>query len=409
MPEESPRPSYPEHRTTPRRRSFTGRVLAWLLALAVFGGLFSLVFSQKSAAPPGAQKGGRRGQMAGQVAVTPATARKGDIGVYQEAIGTVTPVYTSSIASQVTGTVVAVRYREGQTVEKGDPLVDIDSRLYEANLAQARGTLAKDAQTVAQARMNLDRYRDAWNRNAIARQVVDDQEKLVLQSEAVVKADQGAVQYAEAQVQYCHITAPIAGRVGLRLVDPGNLVQANAATPLVVITQEQPITVIFTVAEDALAQIAAEFRRGRQLRVDAYDRTAQTRIATGRLLTIDNQIDTATGTVKMRAIFDNRDRALFPNQFVNTRVLVRTLRGVTLIPTSAIQRNGQASFVYVIRDGAAVQRNVKPGVTDGDVTAVEGIAPGDSVANSSFEKLQPNAKVAIAQPGSQEAHGGTGE
>ncbi len=415
MPEEFSTSSRSENHNAPplgRRRSLVGRILVWLIVLAVFGGLFSLVFSQKSAAPPNAMKRGRRGLMAGEVAVTTAFARKGDIGVYQEAIGTVTPVYTSSITSQVTGTVIDVRYREGQTVQKGDPLVDIDSRPYEANLAQARGTLAKDTQALAQARMNVARYQEAWNRNAIAKQVLEDQEKLVLQDEGLVRADEGAVQFAEVQVAYCHIVSPINGRVGLRLIDPGNLVQANSTTPLVVVTQEQPTTVIFTVAEDALGQIAAEFRRGRELRVDAYDRTAQTRIATGKLLTIDNQIDTATGTVKMRAIFDNKNGALFPNQFVNTRVLVRTLRGVTLIPTSAIQHNGQISFVYAIRNGTAVQQNVTPGITDGEITAVEGIAPGEIVANSSFERLQPNAKVSIAnpaKPGGRGNGGGTSE
>jgi multidrug efflux system membrane fusion protein len=408
MPEEPSTSSRPENRNAPRRRSLAARILVWLIVLAAFGGLFSLVFSLQTGPSPSAQKGGLRGLMAGQVAVTAAIARKGDIGVYQEALGTVTPVYTSSITSQVTGTVIAVRYHEGQTVQKGDPLVDLDSRPYEANLAQARGTLAKDTQALAQARMDLARYQEAWNRNAIAKQVLEDQEKVVLQDEGLVKADEGAVQFDQVQVAYCHIVSPIDGRVGLRLIDPGNLVQANSTTPLVVVTQEQPITVIFTVAEDALGQIAAEFRRGRRLRVDAYDRTGETRIAIGTLSTIDNQIDTTTGTVKMRALFENRDRALFPNQFVNTRVLVRTLKGVTLIPTSAIQHNGEVSFVYAIRNGAAVQQNVTPGVTDGDVTAVEGIAPGDIVANSSFEKLQPNAKVAIAKPAPVAGQGGDG-
>jgi len=191
-------------------------------------------------------------------------------------------------------------------------------------------------------------------------------------------------------------------------VDPGNLAQANSTTPLVVVTQEQPITVIFTIAEDALGDIQVQYRHGATLRVDAYDSTAQTKIATGKLLTIDNQIDTATGTVKLRAIFDNNNYALFPNQFVNTRLLVNTLHNMTLIPTSAIQHNGEVAFVYLIQNGTAQVRNIKPGASDGTVTAVEGINPGDVVANSSFERLQPNSKVAVAKPATQSGNKPTG-
>jgi multidrug efflux system membrane fusion protein len=212
-----------------------------------------------------------------------------------------------------------------------------------------------------------------------------------------VKADQGTVQYDKVQLGYCHIIAPFIGRVGLRLIDPGNVVQANGTNPLVVITEEQPITVIFTIAEDALDQVEPQLRHGTKLPVDAYDRTAQTKIASGKLLSLDNQIDTTTGTVKLRAIFDNKEDNLFPNQFVNARLLVKTLKDVVLIPTSAIQHNGTTAFVYVIQNGTAVMRTVKPGVSDGGMTAVEGVQPGEVVANSSFEKLQPNAKVVIAQ------------
>jgi multidrug efflux system membrane fusion protein len=340
--------------------------------------------------------------MGGPVAVVPATAEKGDIGIYQEAIGTITPVYTSSVTSQVTGLVTKVHYREGQLVRKGDPLIDIDPRTFEAQLMQAEGTLEKDTHILAQARMDLERYRAAWARNAIAKQTLDDQEKLVLQNEGTVKADQGVVQFDRVQLAYCHITAPFDGRVGLRLVDPGNVVQANGTNPLVVITQQQPITAIFTVSEDVVGDIQTQLRRGAQLTVEAYDRAAQTKIASGKLLTLDNQIDTTTGTVKLRALFDNKDGKLFPNQFVNIRLLVETLKGVTLIPSSAIQHNGPTAFVYVIKDGTAQVRTLKPGVVNAGLTAVEGLEPGDVVANSSFEKLQPNAKVAVAK-GSQTA------
>src|SRR5208283_3733686 len=330
------------------------------------------------------------------ITITTATAQKGDIAVYLDAIGTVTPVYTDFITSQVNGLVVAVHYKEGQRVHEGDPLIDIDSRPYRAMLLQAQGALERDENLLAQARMDLERYRAAWARNAIAKQILDDQEKLALQVEGTVKNDQGTVQFDQIQVDYCHITAPISGRVGLRLVDPGNVVQSAGTVTLAVLTQLDPITVVFTIPEDSLGQVEARLRKKAKLTVDAYDRTAQTKIASGELLTLDNQIDTATGTVKGRALFDNKNDAFFPNQFVNTRLLVNTLQGVTLIPASAIQQNGQASFVYVIQNNIAHMRSVKQGVTDGGATQVEGINPGDVVANSSFDKLQDNAAVVVS-------------
>jgi len=331
-----------------------------------------------------------------KITITSTTAKKGDIGVYLDAIGTVTPVYTDSITSQVNGLVVAVHYTEGQLVRKGDPLVDIDSRPYRATLLQAQGALERDENVLAQAQMDLERYRASWARNAIAKQILDDQEKLVLQDQGTVKNDQGTVRYDEIQVEYCHITAPIAGRVGLRLVDPGNVVQSSGTVTLAVITQLEPITVIFTIPEDSLGPVEAQLRKGAKLTVVAQDRTAQTTIASGTLLTLDNQIDTTTGTVKARAVFDNKNDALFPNQFVNTRLLVNTLQGVTLVAASAIQQNGQASFVYVIQNNIAHIRSVKTGATNGGVTQVEGINPGDVVANSSFDKLQDNTAVVVS-------------
>jgi membrane fusion protein, multidrug efflux system len=346
--------------------------------------------------------------VAPKVNLTGATATKGDIGVYLDAIGTVTPVYTASIVSQVNGIVLSVHYKEGQLVRKGDPLIDIDSRTYRANLLQAQGALERDESVLAQAKMDLDRYRDAWSRNAIAKQILDDQEKLVLQDEGTVKNDRGVVQFDEVQVEYCHITSPITGRVGLRLVDPGNVVQSSGGTTLAVITQLTPITAIFTIPEDSLGPVADRLRKNAKLDVDAFDRTGQTKIASGKLLTIDNQIDTTTGTVKGRSVFDNSNNALFPNQFVNTRLLVTTLQGVTLIPASTIQQNGQTSFVYVIQNSVAHKITIKPGVTDGGITQVEGINPGDVVANSSFDKLQENTPVNIVAPNGGPANGSGG-
>jgi multidrug efflux system membrane fusion protein len=399
----------PQHQlppaTTPHKSGWQ-RLFVWAALLLTFAVIFYLVLRHhddtQSAAPSS------RRAVTGPVTITAAVAQKGNIPVYLAAIGTVTPVYTDSITSEVTGLVSKVYYKEGQLVRKGEALIDIDARPFEAQLMQAEGALERDTNVLAQAKMDLQRYRDAWARNAIPKQTLDDQEKIVLQDQGTVKNDEGTVRYDKVQVGFCHITAPIPGRVGLRLVDPGNVVQANGTTPLVVVTEIQPITVIFTLAEDNLPQVEAQTRQGKRLDVLALDRSQQTKLATGKLLTFDNQIDTTTGTVKMRGIFDNKDGALFPNQFVNTKLLVDTLQGVTLIPSAAIQQNGQTSFVYLIQNDTAQIRNIKVGVTDAGQTAVTGINPADMVATSSFEKLQNGAKIVIAKqpppaasPGSQ--------
>ncbi|MGD0520560.1 MAG: efflux RND transporter periplasmic adaptor subunit [Terracidiphilus sp.] len=331
------------------------------------------------------------------VTATVATATKGSIGIYLDAIGTVTPVYTASITALASGVLTAVHYNEGQYVQKGAALIDIDPRSYQAQLLQAEGALERDTNLLAQAEMDLERYRTAWARNGINKQLLDDQEKIVLQDQGTVKNDQGTVNYNQVELSYCHITAPISGRVGLRLVDPGNVVQAGGTTVLVVITQVQPITVIFTMAEDSLGQVQARLRQAHTLPVEAWDRAQTKQIAAGKLMTIDNQIDTTTGTVKLRAQFDNKNGVLFPNQFVNTRLLVNTLNGVTLVPTAAIQHNGAVAFLYVIANGTASVRNVTTGVADGGMTAVEGINPGEVVATSSFEKLQNGSRVVVAK------------
>ena len=331
------------------------------------------------------------------VTATVATAAKGNIGIYLDAIGTVTPVYTSSITAQASGVLTSVHYSEGQFVQKGDALADIDPRPYQAQLLQAEGTLEHDTNVLAQAQMDVDRYRTAWAGNGISKQLLDDQEKIVLQDQGTVKNDQGAVNYDQVQLSYCHITAPIAGRTGLRLVDPGNVVQAGAATVLVVIAQMQPTTIIFTVAEDSLGQVQARMRKVHTLPVDAWDRAQTAKLASGKLFTINNQIDTTTGTIKLRALFDNTNGALFPNQFVNTRLLVNTLDGVTLVPSAAIQHNGQVEFLYVISNGIASVRNITTGVSDGGMTAVSGINPGEVLATSSFDKLQNGSKVVVSK------------
>lgn len=338
-----------------------------------------------------------RGGPGGTVTITEATASQGQIGVYLTAIGTVTPVYTASIVSQVTGQVVAVHYREGQLVSKGTPLIDIDPRPFEATLKQAEGTLERDTHLLEQAQMDLARYQAALARNAIARQQAEDQEKVVLQFQGTVKNDQGTVDFDRVQLGFCHIVSPITGRVGLRLIDPGNVVNASGGTTLAVVTQLQPITVVFTISEDSLQQVLTQLHNKQSLEVQAFDRAQSKMIAKGKLLTTDNLIDTTTGTVKMRAVFDNKDNALFPNQFVNTRLLVDTLHDVTLVDSSAIQHNGTQAFVWVIQNGTAQIRNITTGATDNNLTQVTGLNPGEVVADSSFEKLQNGAKVNVVQ------------
>ncbi len=369
------------------------RAIVWILVLLVFAGGFYLVLRKRDASAAAA-KSPRGG--GGPVNLVSATAKKGDIGVYLDSIGTVTPVYTASITSQVNGIVTAVHYKEGQLVRKGDSLIDIDARPYQASLLQAQGTLERDTHLLAQAKMDLQRYHEAWDRNAIPKQTLDDQEKLVLQQQGTLKFDEGVVQFDQVQVDYCHIVSPISGRVGLRLVDPGNVVQSTGALTLAVVTQIQPITVIFTVPEDNLGQVQQRVRKNAKLTVDAFDRSALKQVASGILLTLDNQIDTTTGTVKARASFDNKDSALFPNEFVNVRLLVDTHHGATLIPSSTIQHNGQTAFVYVLQDNVAHMRVIQPGVTDAGTTEVTGLSSGDVLANSSFDKLQDNAKVVVS-------------
>jgi len=398
-----PPPPPPPHQRRKRRVA-----LAAILILGAVAAYFAV--QQYAPRPPHPQAS--RLILPGGVPIMTAVTKKGTIGVYLEAIGTVTPVYTASITSQVNGLVTGVYYKEGQIVHKGDPLIDIDPRPFQAQVLQAQGTLDRDTDLLAQAKMDVERYRAAWARNAIPKQQLDDQEKLVLQYQAQVTSDRGNLQYFQVQLGWCHISAPFTGRVGLRLVDPGNVVvlsaanQVNATTSLVVVTQIQPITVVFTLPEDNLSEVRSQMRRGAALPVYAFDRAVQKKIATGTLEALDNQIDTTTGTVKLRAMFDNADDALFPNQFVNARLMVKTLRGVTLVPSQAIQHNQQTTFVYVIEDGEARMQNVRTGPTDFGMTAVEGIGPKTTVATSSFEKLQNGTPVV---PAKKQAAPGSGE
>ena len=356
--------------------------------------------------------GGGRGQN-GPAAITTGQSKTGDINIYIDALGTVTPTATVTVYSQITGRVIAVYYHEGQVVKKGQPLVDIDPRPSQATLQQAEGSLKHDEGVLAQAKIDLARYQAAFAKNAIAKQQLDDQQQAVVQDEGTVQADQGTVEYDKVQLSYCHIVAPISGRVGLRLVDPGNTIFSGSSSTLVVITQLQPITVVFNVSEDDLPRVQTQLKGNKVLEVDAFDRSDEKEIEAGRLTSLDNQIDTTTGTVKFRASFANKDLALFPNQFVNARLLVRTLVNATLIPTAAVQHNGTAAFVYLVNPNSTVQVQPITVATNNDTdTAVTGIHAGATIATSGFDRLENGAKVQVKQPGkrgAQDATGSTGK
>jgi multidrug efflux system membrane fusion protein len=395
-PEVSPSPEHPTGPESSNRRQ--SRWWVWLIVAVVILGAVAIYQRRGSASGSGTDGKAAMDPSNRPVLVSTAVAHEGDIGIYLNALGTVTPVYTVTVTSRVQGEITQVNYHEGQMVKKGDPLLQIDPRPYQAALTQVEGQLAHDQAVLKEAKIDLERYQQALNRNAIAKQQFEDQEQVVQQDEGTVKNDEGQLANAKVNLVYTHITAPIAGRVGLRLVDPGNIVQANSTTALVVITQLQPITVIFSIAEDSLGAIQQQLRKGRKLSVDAFDRTESVKLASGELLTLDNVIDPTTGTLKLKAIFENKDSALFPSQFVNARLLVDTQRNVTLIPSPAIQRNAQGAYVYVIKsDQTASMRTITPGTTDGSVTAVQGVEPQEVVAVNGFDKLLDNAKVTVRQ------------
>jgi membrane fusion protein, multidrug efflux system len=395
-----------QHRTRRRLLIWGGIALVIVVILLIFFSTRPKKGSQAKGAGTQAAAGGRRGQ-GGPTAITTGQSTTGNINIYVDALGTVTPTFTVTVYSQITGKVIGVHYREGQLVRKGDPLVDIDPQPYEANLTQAEGTLEHDQGVLAEARIDLARYQAAFARNAIARQQLEDQEQTVVQEEGTVKADQGTVDYDKVQLAYCHIVAPISGRVGLRLVDPGNTVFSGNGSTLVVITQLQPITVVFNVSEDNLPQIQQQLKGGRKLQVDAFDRANNKQISTGKLMSLDNQIDTTTGTVKFRATFDNKNYSLFPNQFVNARLLVKILQNASLVPSAAVQYNGTAAFVYLVKpapkgNGSVVSvQGINVLTSNEKVTAETGVGPGVTLATSGFDRLESGAHVQVQQQSAQ--------
>jgi multidrug efflux system membrane fusion protein len=288
-----------------------------------------------------------------------------------------------------------VRYKEGQSVNNGDLLAIIDPRPFEIQLTQAEGQMARDQALLKNALLDLERYRTLWQQDSVPKQQLDTQEALVRQYEGIVKADQGQIDSARLQLTYCRITAPISGRIGLRLVDPGNIVRASDPSGLIVITQLQPITVIFPIPEDNLQQVLRRLKTGEGLVVEAYDRENKVKLATGSLLTIDNQIDTGTGTVKLKATFPNKQNELFPNQFVNARLLVDVSRDVMIVPSAAIQRGPQGTFVYVVKEDMTVSvRPVSVSLVQGGEASIQtGVSPGELVVTDGADRLREGAKV----------------
>jgi multidrug efflux system membrane fusion protein len=379
------------------------RRVAWgLIAVLVVGGVAWWIHARPAQQAP-------RGRFAseGPMPVVPATVEKGDVNINISALGTVTPLAMVTVRTQINGQLVRVNFQEGQTVQKGDPVAEIDPRPYDLALEQAQGQLARDQALLKNAQVDLARYRRLLAEDSIAEQQLATQEALVRQYEGTVKQDQALVDNARLNLVYCHIVAPITGRIGLRLVDPGNYVSVGDANGLVVITQMQPISVIFTMPEDNLPALMKRVNSGAELQTTAFNRNLSVKLATGKLLTVDNQIDTSTGMVKLRALFDNSDLALFPNQFVNVQLLLDVMKDTTVVPTAAVQRGAPGTFVYVIKPDQTVGvQTVKLGPVDGDKVAVlSGLSPGDKVVVDGADKLRDGAKVALREESGTPAAG----
>jgi membrane fusion protein, multidrug efflux system len=379
----------PSQFAKPRSRRWL--VLTTILALLVVAGV---VWWTKQVSAPAPAGGGRN---AGPMSIVPEVVGKGDIGINLNALGTVTSLATVTIKTQISGYLQKIAFKEGDDVKKGDLLAEIDARPYEAALAQANGNLARDEALLKGAQVDLTRYQGLAAQNAVPRQTLDTQIALVAQDQGTVEADRAAVKAAQVNLQYCHIVSPLDGRVGLRQVDQGNYVTPGDASGLVVITQLQPISVLFTLPEDNIQTVLKRMQGGAVLPAAAYDRSGSTKIADGTLQTFDSQIDPTTGTIKARAQFANDTKILYPNQFVNVRLLVDTHKDVTTMSTAGIQRGVPGTFVYLVNADSTVSvRPVKLGVTEGErVEILSGLAPGDRIVIDGADKLRDGAKINV--------------
>jgi membrane fusion protein, multidrug efflux system len=347
------------------------------------------------------------------VQVTIAPALRQDLPIYLTGLGSIEAYYTVSLKSRVDGQLIDVKFKEGETVKKGALLAVIDPRPYQVQLDQAQAQLFKDQATLRDAKLNYQRYKDLLqNSGAMSQQQVDTQQATVDQLEGTVRNDQATVESAKLNLSYCHITAPVGGRIGLRLVDPGNMVHASDANPMLVITELQPITAVFTLPEDQLPTVAKHMHKG-TLEVDAYSRDDSTKLDTGTLLTIDNQIDQTTGTGKLKAIFENKNNGLWPNQFVNIHLLLETQKNVTVVPSAAVQRGPQGNYVYVMKPDKTVEvRNVTISVTQGNLSEIaSGVSPNEFVVTDGQDKLQQGSRVEphTQESGTQNAQGATAD
>jgi multidrug efflux system membrane fusion protein len=381
----------------PRRRSLLRRFL-WLLLLGlVIGVIIWWVLQHRQAANTG------RFTSTGPMPVGTATVEKGDMPIVDNALGTVTPLATVTVQTQINGQLIEVGFQEGQLVNQGDFLAQIDPRPYQVALEQAEGQLAKDQAALADAELDLARYKKLVAQNAIASQTLDTQAATVAQDKGTVQTDQAQVDAQKLNLTYCHIISPVAGRVGLRQVDPGNYIQTSSATGIVVVTQVQPISVIFTLPEDSLQAVLKQVHAGQTLQATAFDRTGNTQIEVGQLSTIDNQIDTTTGTVKLRATFANKGFDLFPNQFVNIKLKVDTLQGTSLVPDAAIQRGAPGTFVYLVKpDNTVTAQPVTLGPDNGQKVAVtKGLEPGQVVVTDGADRLKDGAQITVTENGAQ--------
>jgi membrane fusion protein, multidrug efflux system len=387
----------PPNPVEPRKKS---RLWVWFAVLFVIA-LSSYYLVQRNSQKAGGAKSAAR-PAARAIPVVTAAATRGSMGLYLNGLGLATAFNTVVARTRVDGELVKVAFEEGQLVHAGDLLAKIDPRPYQVQLEQAEGLMASDEATLNNAKVDLNRYQVLMSQDAIPKQQLDTQAAAVRQSEGAIRRDQAAIDSAKLQLVYCDIHSPITGRIGLRMVDQGNMVHAADANGLAAITQLQPIAVIFNIAEDNLPAVTKKMRAGAKLSVEAWDRDVKNRLATGMLLTIDNQVDQTTGTVRFKASFPNEDNSLFPNQFVNARLLLDTKRNVVIVPSAAIQRSPDSMYVYVVKPDSTVEvRNIVSSLTEGDQSAVDsGLQPGDMVVIDGVDKLQPGAKVTMGKAGS---------